>query len=79
MKKMTCQQLGGACNKEFVANTFDEISEMSKQHAMEMLKQGDKEHLEAMGNMQELMKLPDAMKIWFESKRKEFNALPDNE
>ena len=36
MKTMACKQLGGACDKKFNANSFDEISEMSKQHGMEM-------------------------------------------
>ena len=30
MKTMTCKQLGGACNLEFKAETFEEIAEMSK-------------------------------------------------
>jgi predicted small metal-binding protein len=76
MKKMTCKQLGGACDKEFSANSFEEIAEMSKQHGMEMFKQGDKEHLKAMNEMKELMQNPDAMNEWFENKRKEFEALP---
>ena len=38
MKTMTCRQLGGACEQEFQANSFEEIGKMSKQHAMEMLK-----------------------------------------
>ena len=79
MKTMTCKQLGGACDKEFDANTFEEIGEMSKKHGMEMLQIGDKPHLKAMNEMQELMKSPDATKAWFENKRKKFNALPDNE
>jgi len=78
MKKMTCKQLGGACDKEFRANTFEEIGEMSKKHAMDMFQNGDKPHLKAMNEMQELMKSPEAMKAWFENKRKEFNALPEN-
>jgi len=32
MKTMKCEQLGGACDKEFRANTFEEIAEMSKNH-----------------------------------------------
>ena len=36
MKTMTCKQLGGACNKEFQANIFEEISEMSKNHGNEV-------------------------------------------
>ena len=79
MKTMTCKQLGGACDKEFSANTFEEIAKMSKIHGMEMFKIGDKPHLNAMNEMQELMQAPDSMNEWFENKRKEFNALPDNE
>ena len=44
---MTCNQLGGACNKEFQAETFEEIAEMSKQHGMEMFQSNDEAHLEA--------------------------------
>jgi len=32
---MTCNQLGGACEKEFRAETFEEMAKMSKQHGME--------------------------------------------
>jgi len=79
MKRMTCKQLGGACDTEFRANSFDEIAGMSKQHGMEMFQKKDAAHLEAMNKMQELMKRPEAMKEWFESKRKEFDALPEEE
>ena len=53
--------------------------ERSNQHGMEMFQKGDESHLEAMNKMQELMQSPDAMKEWFESKRKVFDALPDKE
>jgi len=75
MKKMTCKQLGGACNLEFHANTFEEMAEKSKTHSMEMFQKGDKPHLEAMQEMQELMKKPEDMNNWFANKRKEFEAL----
>jgi len=78
MKAMTCKQLGGACDEVFRANSFEEIAEISKKHGMEMFQQGDEEHLKAMDEMQDLMKNPDAMKDWFESKRKEFDALPED-
>ena len=78
MKAMTCKQLGGACNTEFYANSFEEMAELSKKHGIEMFQKGDKDHLEAMNEMKELMKTPDAMKTWFETKRKEFDALPEN-
>ena len=76
MKTMTCKQLAGACDKEFHAKTFEEMEEMSKKHGTEMYKKGDKKHLKAMKEMMELMKDPKAMKVWFESKKKEFDALP---
>ncbi len=78
MKSMSCNQLGGACDKEFHAETFEEMAEMSKQHGMEMFQKEDSAHLEAMNKMQELMKSPGEMEKWFESKRKEFEALPDS-
>ena len=77
MKTMTCKQLGGSCDKEFYANSFEEIAGMSKQHAMEMFEKKDAEHLQAMNEMQELMKKPEVMKQWFENKKKEFEALPE--
>ena len=78
MKTMSCKQLGGACDKEFHANSFEEIAEMSKQHGMEMFQKKDEAHLKAMSEMQELMQKPEEMKNWFESKRKEFDALPED-
>ncbi len=79
MKTMSCKQLGGACEKEFHANTFDEMAEMSKKHGMEMFQKGDEEHLKSINEMQELMKSPEAIKAWFENKRKEFDALQEDE
>ncbi len=78
MKTMTCNQLGGACDKEFHAESFEEIAEMSKQHGMEMYQSQDAAHLEAMQKMQELMKNPEEMNKWFESKRQEFDSLPES-
>ncbi len=75
MKTMTCKQLGGACDLEFHAKTFQEIAEKSKQHGMDMYKKADQAHLKAMNEMQQLMKTPNAMKEWFEKKQKEFDAL----
>ena len=72
---MTCKQLGGACDKEFHANTFEEMAELSKKHGMEMYQIGDEAHLKAMNEMQDLMKSPEHIKEWFDNKRKEFEAL----
>jgi hypothetical protein len=77
---MTCKQLGGACDKAFHAESFEEIAGMSKQHAMEMFQKKDGAHLNAMNEMNEmqaLMKKPEVMKEWFKNKKKEFDALPE--
>ena len=74
---MTCKQLGGACDKVFLAETFEEMAKLSKQHGTEMFKVQDAAHLEAMGKMQELMKSPDSMQKWFIDKKAEFDNLPE--
>lgn len=78
MKTMTCKQLGGACDMEFKAETFEEIAEQSKQHGSEMFKQNDEAHFKAMQEMSEMMNDPEAMNQWMERKRKEFEQLPED-
>ena len=78
MKKMTCNQLGGACDEVFSAETFDEIAALSKKHGMLMFVKRDEAHLKAIDKMREMMKTPGAMKSWFDSKRKEFEALSNS-
>ena len=78
MKTMTCRQLGGACDEQFQAATFEAIGELSKTHAMEMFSQGDQSHLQAGEKMKELMQDPSAMQNWFELRRKEFEGLPED-
>ena len=79
MKTMTCKQLGGACDQEFHANSFEQMAELSQVHGKEMFQKGDRAHVNAMNQMKELMASPAAMNEWFVSKRKEFEALPQNQ
>ena len=78
MKTMTCEQLGGPCDKEFHAETFEQMAEQSKKHGMEMFEKGDEEHIKVMNKMKEHMNDPDAMKDYMESKQKVFDSLPDD-
>lgn len=78
MKTMSCRQLGGACDEQFHASSFDEIAQMSRKHGMAKFEQKDEAHLNAMQEMQEAMRAPTAMKAWFEDKRKQFEALPED-
>ena len=78
MKTMTCKQLGGACDQAFHANTFEELTELSKQHGMEMFQKQDATHLESMAQIMQLMQSPQAMNGWMEQRKQEFEALPEN-
>ena len=78
MKTVTCKQLGGVCDKEFHAETLEQMGKMSKEHAMEMAEKGDKGHIEKMKEMKDLMNKPEAIKEWNEKIQKEFDALPED-
>ncbi len=76
MKSMTCRDLGGACDKVFKAETFEEMAKKAKEHGMEMYQRGDVPHIEAMTLMSEQMSDPDSMQEWLAQKQAEFDALP---
>jgi len=76
MKTMTCKQLGGACDLEFQAETFEDIAQQSQAHGREMMTAGDADHLAAMADMGKMMEDPAAMQAWMDEKEAEFNALP---
>ena len=69
---MTCKQLGGPCDKEFHAETFEEMVEMSQKHGMEMAEKGDIDHIMVMEKMRE------AMKEWVAKIQKAFDDLPED-
>lgn len=79
MKVMTCKQLGGACEKEFRANSFEELSILVQQHGMEMFQKQDEDHMEAMMKIQALMQNPQEMQVWMDEKRALFESLPNQE
>lgn len=78
MKTMTCKQLWGACEEKFHAISFNEISELSKTHCMDMLNKWDPDHLKAMEEMKQLMNTPELCSKWFNDKKDEFDELVDN-
>ena len=79
MKTMTCKQLGGACDLEITGETFDEMAKKSQEHGMEMAAVKDEAHTKVMESMKKLMGDPEAMRGWLEQKRKEFDALSEDE
>lgn len=73
---MICIQLKGACDKQFHAQTFEEMAKLSQNHGREMFEKSDIPHLEAMEKMRKLMSDPNAMQKWMDEKQKEFDSLP---
>ena len=78
MKTMTCKQMGGACDETFSAETFEQMVELSKQHAMEMFQKSDEAHLKIMGEMKEMMQKPGAMEAYMAEKKRMFAEHPDD-
>lgn len=78
MKSMTCSELGGACDQVFAASSFQEIAQKSQHHGKEMMQKGDGPHLEAMKEMLEIAKDPNAMKAWMAEKEQAFLAKPED-
>ncbi len=78
MKTITCKSLGGACDKEFTVNTFDELVEQLKAHGMEMFMAQEPAHMGLAQQIIELMQDPLKMQQFYEEKRKLFEQLPSN-
>jgi hypothetical protein len=76
---MTCKQLGGVCDLEFKAETFEEMAEISRKHGIEMYEKGDEEHIKVMDKMRESMNYPEVVEKWMKEKQKEFDSLPEDE
>jgi len=77
MKKMTCNDLGGACDLEFTAETFEEMKKLSQEHGMEMFQANDKAHLDAMNKMKSTMQEEGAFDKWLADRKAAFDALPN--
>ena len=77
MKKITCRELGGACDLIFEGSTFSEVASQSQAHGMIMSKAQDQAHLDALKEMGKLMGEPAAMQKWMQEKEDYFNASPD--
>ncbi len=77
---MTCKQLYGPCDALIHGSTADEMMENSQKHAMEMVSNGDKVHIDAMEAMrkQHTSMTPEAQKQWMEKFQSDFTAWPED-
>ncbi len=77
MKTMSCKELGGACDQNFSANTFEELAQLSQIHGKEMFQKGDPAHMKAMQKMMGIMQDPKGMQAWMDDRKAAFDALPN--
>jgi hypothetical protein len=78
MKTMTCQQLGGACDRSLDGDTGDDIIKAQDRHLREMVAAGDTTHASALQDMKSRWKNPIAGMGWYRKVKREFKTLPEN-
>lgn len=69
MKQMLCKDLGGACDVMISGETIEEMSDNAKRHAMNMIRDGDDDHAEAMRRMSDMSPGDFAM-FWADFRRR---------
>jgi len=75
MKKLTCRDLGGACDEEITANSIEELGNNCKAHVIEKLNSGDEAHQAAVEKMQNAS--PEEQKSMLSEFAKKFNETPE--
>ncbi len=75
MKKLTCRDLGGPCDKEITGNSFDEMGNNCKTHVMEQINNGDESHKIAAGKMKDAT--PEQQKAWMAEFEKKYKEAPE--
>ena len=78
MKTMTCQQLGGPCDRAFHAHSANEAIKAQDSHLKESVAGGDEAHRDALKAMQGRWKNPVAGMGWYRQAKRDFAALPED-
>jgi hypothetical protein len=75
MKKMTCNNLGGACDEVIMGETAREMGENSRQHVMKLVQSGDEGHKKAIEEMMALSQ--EDQQKWYKDFEDSFSSLED--
>jgi len=75
MKKLTCRDLGGPCDKEITGNSFKEVGKKSYDHVMEQINSGDEAHRAAAAKMKNAT--PEQQKTWMAEFERKYNEAPE--
>jgi predicted small metal-binding protein len=76
MKRMTCSQLGGACELEHRGEDANEIIKAQDQHLREVVAGGDTAHEGALKDMKGRWRRPVSGLKWYRRVQRDFDALP---
>lgn len=76
MKKMTCRQLGGACDLLHSGATADDVIKLQDAHLQTVVADGDDAHREALDQMKGRWKHPIKGMGWYKTVKRDFAALP---
>jgi hypothetical protein len=75
MKRLSCRDLGGPCDAELVAKTFEEMGNIGRQHPVEKIQARDEDHKLAADRMTEAT--PERQNTMFAEFKRKFEAAPD--
>ena len=76
MKRMTCSQLGGACDLVHHGEDANEIIKAQDRHLREAVAGGDAEHQPALREMKARWRRPVSGLKWYRQVQRDFAALP---
>jgi len=75
MKRMTCRDLGGPCDAEFTADTFEDIGKKCHGPVMEQMQKGDEAHLSAANKMR--LSTPEQQSAIMTNFKRKFDDAPN--
>jgi predicted small metal-binding protein len=75
MKRLSCRDLGGPCDAEFVGESFEEVGKKSRAHVMEQMQKGDQAHVTAAGKMRTAT--PEQQQAMMAEFKKKFDQAPN--
>lgn len=77
MKTMTCQDLGGPCDRAHTGATADDVIKAQDKHLKELVDAGDQAHVPARNEMKGRWKHPISGMGWYRDVKKRFAELPE--
>jgi hypothetical protein len=78
VRTMTCQQLGGPCERAFRGATADDVIHQQDEHLKAEVAAGDQAHVPANDAMRGRWKRPVKGLGWYRQVKKDFAALPED-